>query len=126
MQWNGGDQAGFSDAEPWLPLLPGYKHDNVANQRRDPTSIYCLCRRLTGCGGNESLVAGRAYRPVAATGDVFVFFREFECERIAVTLNLGDEATAVSFRFDFGGPNSCFVDGRPGRRVRKRPHRSAT
>ena len=100
MQWNSGPFGGFCDAQPWLPLAPDFKQENVANQRRDPSSLYCLYRRLTALRRKRKTLSIGAYRPVAATGDVFVFFREHGEERIAVALNLGDEATAVSFRFD--------------------------
>jgi len=99
MPWDGGPHGGFSDAEPWLPLAPDFKQENVANQRDDATSIYGLYRRLTALRRQSKALSIGAYRPVAATGDVFVFLRECDGERIAVALNLGAEATAVSFRF---------------------------
>ena len=53
MQWNGGLNAGFSDADPeslWLPLISnavyGYQAINVASQERNPTSLLNWTRRL--------------------------------------------------------------------------------
>lgn len=42
MQWSDGRNAGFSDAEPWLPVNPGYKLINVSEQaeRADSVSVF--------------------------------------------------------------------------------------
>ena len=44
MLWNGKLNAGFSTAEPWLPLSPNWREINVARQRSDPNSIWALYR----------------------------------------------------------------------------------
>ncbi|HEY9055150.1 MAG TPA: alpha-amylase family glycosyl hydrolase [Rectinemataceae bacterium] len=46
MPWNGGPGSGFTRGEPWLPLEPGYEHDNVEAQARDPGSMLSWYRRL--------------------------------------------------------------------------------
>jgi alpha-glucosidase len=40
MQWDGSANAGFSDAEPWLPVNPDYRHRNAAAQMEDPLSLW--------------------------------------------------------------------------------------
>ncbi|MEO7329949.1 MAG: alpha-amylase family glycosyl hydrolase, partial [Minicystis sp.] len=48
MQWHAGLNAGFSppQATPWLPLHPGSRHINVADQEDDPGSLLRCYRRL--------------------------------------------------------------------------------
>ena len=89
--------AGFSDAEPWLPLADDYTSRNVENERNDNTSIYNLYRRLVAARrGHRALLIG-SYRPVVASGELLLFVRSSGRERILVTLNLGAEATTVTF-----------------------------
>ncbi|KKI22621.1 alpha-amylase family glycosyl hydrolase, partial [Sphingomonas sp. Ag1] len=46
MAWDGSPNAGFSTAEPWLPLHPDWRTRNVAAQEADPASMLWLYRRL--------------------------------------------------------------------------------
>jgi alpha-glucosidase len=61
MQWNSGDNAGFSSGKPWLPVNSDYKSRNVAAQERDPTSLLSWYR---------SLIALRRSRPELRSGAI--------------------------------------------------------
>ena len=98
MQWDASRYAGFSETEPWLPLANDFHSVNVADQREDATSIYHLYRRLIATRKMRRSLQVGAYRPVVAGGDLLLFTRMHERERMLVALNLGDEATAVEFR----------------------------
>ncbi len=45
MQWDASPGGGFSDGEPWLPLVEPERH-NVEAERDDPDSMLTLVRRL--------------------------------------------------------------------------------
>jgi alpha-glucosidase len=96
MQWDATEHAGFSTAEPWLPLAPDHRSVNVASQRSDERSIYSLHRRLLSLRhGTPALVLG-SYQPLAATGDILVFVRQLEQQRVLVALNLGEEPVSLA------------------------------
>ena len=69
MQWDGAPHAGFSTAEPWLPLSPDAATRNVEALRDDPASMLTLlsaaprpaprARGALSVGGYRG-VAGRA------------------------------------------------------------------
>ena len=59
MQWNGGHQAGFSTADPWMALNPNYKEINVVADRMDTDGVFEWYR---------SLIALRAFLPVVTEG----------------------------------------------------------
>jgi len=96
MQWTAGPNAGFSDAPASRLVLPviadavyGYRHVNVAGERRDPRSLLswmtwliALRRRhpVLGRGATEFLDAG--------TPRVLAFFRRADGEAILVVANL--------------------------------------
>ncbi|MBV9235495.1 MAG: DUF3459 domain-containing protein [Xanthobacteraceae bacterium] len=100
MHWDGSTNAGFSDREPWLPLAPDHRAENVANQLHDETSILNLYRRLIAARRAMPVLSVGSYRPVAAQGDLLLFLREHAGDRVLVALNLGDEAATVEFASD--------------------------
>jgi alpha-glucosidase len=100
MQWDAGRYAGFSCAEPWLPLETVYQQRNVAALQANDTSIYQLHRRLTALRRHHPALQVGNYRPLAAAGDVLVFARESDSERILVALNFGARPAAVNLPND--------------------------
>jgi alpha-glucosidase len=89
MQWCAEPNAGFSVAEPWLPLPGDFEQVNVEAQRDDPESMLSFFHRLVELRrGSPALEVG-GFKPVAAHGDVLAYVRENEEERFLVLLNLG-------------------------------------
>jgi alpha-glucosidase len=98
MQWDATRHAGFSKAEPWLPLAADYHSENVVNQRSDSTSMLNLYRRLIAARRASSALQVGSYQPIEATGDLLLFVRAGGQERMLITLNLGGEPISVAFR----------------------------
>jgi alpha-glucosidase len=95
MQWDASEFGGFSQVRPWLPLADDARSQNVENQRKDPSSIYNLyCRLISTRRSSEALLVG-AYRPIVATGDLLLYARESEHERVFVALNLRGDSAAI-------------------------------
>src|SRR4051794_3061078 len=46
MPWDGSENAGFTTAEPWLPLNPDWPTRNIARTAEEPHSILTLYRQL--------------------------------------------------------------------------------
>jgi oligo-1,6-glucosidase len=89
MQWTGGRWAGFSTAEPWIPLNPNYTSINASRQRDDPNSIYNHYRRLIELRHTESVLIDGRFRLLDTTDDqIYAFSREDESARIDVWANL--------------------------------------
>ncbi|MBW3629540.1 MAG: DUF3459 domain-containing protein [Gemmatimonadetes bacterium] len=94
MQWDGSAGAGFSTAEPWLPLSVDYRAVNVEAERDDPSSMLSLNRRLLALRrGSPALEVG-GFEPLEAEGDVLAYVRRAEdgAEAFLVALNLGSTA----------------------------------
>ena len=90
MPWNASDRAGFSTAEPWLPLNPDWPTRNVAAQAADPGSMLALHRDLLALRRKHAALAIGDFRLIEAEGDVLAFERWHGDERIVIALNLGD------------------------------------
>ncbi len=95
MQWSPAAFAGFSNVEPWLPLGPTWRADNVENLAQDETSILSFYRRLLHFRKTSATLQRGSYRTIAAVGDVLLYERELDGERILIALNLTDTAAVV-------------------------------
>jgi alpha-glucosidase len=100
MQWDDTRHAGFSDAETWLPFAEDFRQENVANQRREPTSMYNLYRRLIALRRSRRALTDGSYRPIPSSGDILLFVREREDDRLVIALNLGKEPRVASIAVD--------------------------
>lgn len=67
MQWDRGDQAGFSRSKPWLPVNSDYHWVNVQDESEDPESVLSFYRTMIALRDNpdysKTLVYGQS-RPV--------------------------------------------------------------
>ena len=97
MQWDASERAGFTPAEPWLPLGQDHRIRNVENQAADRTSLLSLHRRLIRLRQAHPALSIGDYRPMAASGDLLVFQRVLERERFLVALNLGGQPSEIDF-----------------------------
>jgi alpha-glucosidase len=103
MQWDTTHAAGFSTTEPWLPLCPLYRSRNVATLRQEAQSIYNLYRKLIILRRRRSSLTSGTYHAVAATGDLLIFVRQHDRERLLIALNFSDLPAQASFRDFFAG-----------------------
>jgi len=118
MQWNGDAYAGFSRAEPWLPVDKSYKKVNVEAQIREPDSLLGFYRRLLRLRKEKPALQVGKYRALPGSDmGMFAYFREGEEGRIAVLLNF----TNRPFTFNGkaakieGGPWKILLSTYPGK-----------
>ncbi len=96
MQWDASPNAGFSEAEPWLPVSADTTTRNVAAQAADPTSMLNLYRRLLRVRRQTSALVEGAYQSVATDADCFVYLRTAGAERRLIALNFADAVRRLS------------------------------
>ena len=63
MLWDDGANAGFSNGEPWLPVSPSFRDQNVELQARDPCSMLALYRALLAFRRRERALSVGGYEP---------------------------------------------------------------
>lgn len=98
MQWNSADYAGFSNAEPWLPLAASYRENNVAALSGNQESILSFYRALIALRRSKRALTDGEYIPVPAKGDLICYIRRREREVLLVCLNLGKATYCLKFR----------------------------
>lgn len=99
MPWTGEPpSAGFSTAEPWLPVAPDYRTVNAAAQVADPDSMLNVYRRLIALRrARPALRDGGRYRSVDAGPGVFAYWREADAgDRFCVLINFTDQPQTVA------------------------------
>jgi alpha-glucosidase len=91
MQWDAGENAGFTTGEPWLPLADDFREVNVEAQRDDPDSMLSLHRRLIELRRGEPALSVGEYAPVDARGSLLAYLRRHGDRSFLVALNLSHE-----------------------------------
>jgi alpha-glucosidase len=95
MQWDSGHNAGFSTADPWLPLSAGYRYVNVDVEREDPDSMLHFVRSLLSLRRHTPALTIGGWRSVhPEPKGALAYVREHDHEQVLVALNFtGDDLT---------------------------------
>lgn len=100
MQWSGAPNAGFCPVgvQPWLPVNPDYSSGvNVEVQVTRPDSLINFYRRiLTVRKTNPALQIGDYQEISGSSGDVLVFTRSTEDQKLLILLNMSDAPAKVT------------------------------
>src|SRR5262245_34348416 len=99
MQWSAADNAGFTSAEPWLPLAADYHTVNVAAQSNDSASLLTLYRSLTSLRRAEAALAVGELASLPPEDNTLAYTRKAGSRRLLIVLNLA----AAPSRFSLGG-----------------------
>jgi alpha-glucosidase len=92
LQWSDAPQAGFSTAQPWLPVAGDYASRNIAGQLQDPGSLLSLYRQLTRLRRASDVLRLGEYRALATSHPaVFGFRRQYKGQELVVILNFSDQ-----------------------------------
>ena len=107
MQWSGGKNLGFSDAQPeqlYLPVDPSADAPNVAAQEKNPNSLLNKTRRLIALHHSEPALANYAeFVPIHPAADAtvsaypFVYARAAGKDVVLVMLNPRAAASEATF-----------------------------
>lgn len=90
MQWDDSENAGFTDGEPWLPLMDNFREVNVKREKEDPQSMLNFQRRLISLRNEEIALYAGDYVPVTSTGNLLSYIRKHSDKEFLVVLNLGN------------------------------------
>lgn len=96
MQWDSGKEAGFTNAQPWMPVNPNYSRLNVQLQAGTSQSVLNYFRALTRMRKSHSVFAYGKYNPMD-TGEenLFIYLREWQQEKMLIVLNFCNEVTIL-------------------------------
>ena len=88
MQWSDEPFAGFSTAEPWLPVEKNYHSHNVQTESKNPTSILALYKQLLKIIHEQPALARGTYETLESDHpDVYIYSRNAGDEQVIILLN---------------------------------------
>lgn len=96
MQWEDSRYAGFSTAEPWLPVSADYPARNVATLDNQPDSILNLYRRLVWYRRQHDSLAIGDYQSIESPEGTYVYLRQHANESHVIALNFTDSAKHIT------------------------------
>lgn len=95
MPWSAGKHAGFSSAQPWLPLNHDCQGRNVAALGDDPRSTLTLYRQLIALRRAEPALHAGTWAHVEAERGVLAYERSAGGRRLLVALNFAADRRRV-------------------------------
>jgi alpha-glucosidase len=108
-----GPGAGFTNAEPWLPVVADAERLCVEAQQRDPASTLAFTRGLIRLRARERALRSGTQRPVPAAPEVFCFERRLD-RRFLIALNFSSRRVPLSVRDEADGAALLELSTRPG------------
>lgn len=98
MQWNTGANAGFSTAQPWLPVPASYKTHNVASELKDPNSVLEFYKHLLALRHQNPALLDGDYVPLNENDpNVISYLRRYKNDAVLVVINMSSGPQKVSF-----------------------------
>jgi alpha-glucosidase len=88
MLWSDDANAGFSTAEPWLPLSANWRDIHAKRQAASPDSTLSFYRALLALRRRQPALSRGDYLPIAATDELLCYERRTKAERLVVVLDL--------------------------------------
>lgn len=103
MQWNDKENAGFSNAKPWIEVIDNYKEINAENNIKDENSIFNHYKKLIKLRKDYKVISeGKTIPILKDDKNVFAFIREYNNEKLLVINNFyGNECTIDLSNIDF-------------------------
>jgi alpha-glucosidase len=109
-----GPGAGFTTAQPWLPVVTDAESLCVESQQRDPASTLAFVRSLIQLRSREPALRSGTQRPFEAAPDVFCFERGLG-RRFLIALNFGSHRVPLALGDDARGLAFLELSTDPGR-----------
>ena len=103
MQWDETENAGFSEADPWISVIPNYKEINTLD-REDENSIFSYYRKLIRLRKTVPVLADGSFEALLEEDDrILAYKRRTKEQELYVFCNFFPEEASV----DFSLPEGC-------------------
>lgn len=101
IQWNGSDNAGFTDGEPWIKINENYKEINVEQSKADENSILNYYKKLIQLRKDYPVIIHGDFSEIQYKDkNLFAYSREFDGDKLIVIANGSKEELNFSFLSD--------------------------
>ncbi|MBY9078602.1 alpha-glucosidase [Paenibacillus sp. HN-1] len=91
MQWDGGENAGFTTGTPWIRVNSNYAEVNAASAVKDTDSIYHYYKKLIALRKKHQVIVYGEYKLLLPLHtEIYAFTRTLEDEQLLIILNFFD------------------------------------
>jgi alpha-glucosidase len=98
MVWQASNQqAGFSEAKPWLPVSPTHLPLNAQAQVADPDSLFSHYKAVLAFRADHAALKRGDIGDIRATGDLLSFTRMEDGATLRCIFNLGDQVQTFEY-----------------------------
>lgn len=105
MQWGDALNAGFSEAEPWMPVHPNYRSRNVEDQLADPDSLlHTFCKLIRLRREVPALRNGMLIPLIYDPRSLLAYLRKTKDQTILVVLNFRNWPNRLALSGTISGP----------------------
>ena len=102
MQWDDGENAGFTTGTPWINVNPNYKTINAKEQLGNPDTVFHYFKRLIALRKQYEVIPYGTYRLIMENDpQIFAYTRTLEDERLLVVCNYSNEDAAFELPAEF-------------------------
>lgn len=102
MQWDDSENAGFSDATPWIAVNENYKEINAKSQVNDPDSIFNYYKKLIRLRKENKIIVYGNYTLLDEENEsVFMYTREYEGKKLLCVCNFTADQQQVTLPQEF-------------------------
>lgn len=104
MQWDAGENAGFTAGTPWLPVNPNYKEINAAEQLKRPDSVFHYYQKLIALRKElDVMVYGHFELLIPEDPELFVYTRTLGDEGLLVLCNFSENERDFEIPAEYRG-----------------------
>jgi len=118
MQWDSGENAGFSKGTPWLPVPPTFKTHNVADESKDPDSVLVFYKNVLKLRHTNPALTDGSYTAInESDANVLSYLRVYKDHGVVVALNMSDAPQKVTLELKgngFAAAKSLLATGKSG------------
>lgn len=101
MQWNKGENAGFTLGKPWMKINKNYKEINVESQINDENSILNFYKKLIKTKkSSQTLIYGDYNLILDEHRSIYAYTRELKNEKFLIICNLSDNNESASLNIN--------------------------
>ncbi|MDR0442672.1 MAG: alpha-glucosidase [Treponema sp.] len=87
VQWDSGENAGFSRGKPWLGINSNYTRINYASQKNDPFSVLNFYKEMIALRQNNDCLKKGEFIPLYADNRLMLYQRKLENDVYTIALN---------------------------------------
>ncbi|WP_150275592.1 glycoside hydrolase family 13 protein [Paenibacillus tepidiphilus] len=110
MQWNAGENAGFTTGTPWLKVNPNYTDINTEQALADPDSVFYYYQQLIALRKKHLIMVYGDYELLLPENEyVYAYSRTLKNEKWLVLLNFSDVPQEVELPEELAAVNGVIV-----------------